>query len=108
MGLVGIGGTDRNGKLLNSILAQVGDEDEAVQRVAAIRLNLSDGGPNTEGVWGGGGGLLPLDGAVALLSPDAVVVILGLKELTPSKVVALDRPGLASEVLDTVSWGPGK
>ena len=108
MGLVGIGGTDRNGKLLNSILAQVGDEDEARQSIAAIGLNSSEGGPNTEGVGGGGGGLLPLDGAVALLCPDAVVVNLGLEELAPSKVVALDRPGLASEVLDTVSWGPGK
>ena len=104
--MVGIGGTDRNGKLLNSVLAQVGDEDEAIQSVAAIRLNRSDGGSNTEGVGGGGGGLLPLDGAVALLSPDAVLIGLGQQHLAASKVVTFDISCLAGKVLDTVCRSP--
>ena len=105
------GGTGRaDVELLDTVLAHVGDVDEGAycRGVAAIRINVGPNHPNTEGVRGGGGGLLPLDGAVALLCPDAVVVNLGLEELAPSKVVALDRPGLASEVLDTVSRGPGK
>ena len=104
-------GSNWIGDLLDTIRTQVRNEDESASSggVTAIGLNLSGGtGPHSEGVRGGGGGLLPLDGAVALLCPDAVVVNLGLEELAPSKVVALDRPRLASEVLDTVSWGPGK
>ena len=70
----------------------------------SLRLKLDT---DLEGVRGGGGGLLPLDGAVALLRPDAVVVDLGLEHLTPGEVVTLDRSGLASEPLDAVSGGPG-
>ena len=40
-----------------------------------------------EWVWGGGGGLLPLDGAVALLSPDTVGVVLGGEELAVAVAV---------------------
>ena len=61
-----------------------------------------------EWVRGGGGGLLPLDGAVALLRPDAVVVDLGLEHLTPGEVVTLDSACLACEPLDTVGGGSGK
>ena len=99
-----------NGQPPDAVLTHVGDVDEGPDSggVTPIRVNVGPDHPDTKGVRGGGGGHLPLDGAVALLSPDAVVVILGLKELTPSKVVTLDRPRLASEVLHTVSWGPGK
>ena len=94
--------------LLDAIGTQVGDEDEGTSSsgVTSIGLNLSCGtGPDTEGVRGGGGGLLPLDGAVALLCPDAVVVVLGLEQLGASKVVTLDSTCCASEPLDTVSGG---
>ena len=42
---------------------------------------------DSEGIWGGGGGLLPHDGAVALLSPDTVGVVLGLEELAVAVAV---------------------
>ena len=42
---------------------------------------------DSEGVWGGGGGLLPLDGAVSLLSPDTVGVVLGGEELAVAVAV---------------------
>ena len=70
-------GSNWIGDLLDTIGTQVGNEDEGASSggVTAIGLNLSGGtGPHSEGVRGGGGGLLPLDAAVALLSPDAVGV----------------------------------
>ena len=78
------------GKLLDAILTEVRNLDPGrVGRGAtAVGLDLSCGGnPNREGVRGGGGGLLPLDGAVALLCPDAVVVNLSLEELAALMVV---------------------
>ena len=87
-------GSNWVGNLLDAIGTQVGDENEGPgsRGVTTIGLDLSCGrGPDTEGVRGGGGGLLPLDGAVALLCPDAVVVDLRLEKLAPGKVVALDR-----------------
>ena len=87
-------GSNRIGDLLDAIRTQVRDEDEGTSStgITAIGLNLSCGtGAHSEGVRRGGGGLLPLDGAVTLLCPDAVVVDLGLEELAPSKVVTLDR-----------------
>ena len=91
MGLEGIGGTDRNGQFLDAVLTQVRNEDKASQSITAIRLNGGQGCPDIKGVRRGGRGLLPLNGAVTLLCPDAVVVDLGLEELAPSKVVTLDR-----------------
>ena len=69
----------RHWELLCAVLTEVGYHDESSigGGVTAIGLYRSGGtGPDGEGVRGGGGGLLPLDGAVALLCPDAVVVVL--------------------------------
>ena len=60
-------------------------------------------GVDLEGVWGCGGVLLPADLAVALGSPDAVLVVLALQLL--AEVVVLDGVGDPSEVLDTVCGG---
>ena len=46
--------------------------------------------------------MFPLDGAVSLLSSDAVGVALTFQKLTSSMVVALDTASGASKVLDTV------
>ena len=86
-------GSNWVGNLLDTIRTQVGDEDEgpSSRGVTSIGLNLSGGrSPDSEGVRGSGGRLLPLDGAVALLCPDAVVVDLRLEKLAAGKVVALD------------------
>ena len=56
-----------------------------------------------EGVWCCGRVLLPADLAVALGSPDAVLVVLALQLL--AEVVVLDGVGDPSEVLDTVCGG---
>ena len=93
LGLVTLG-SNWVGNLLDTIGTQVGDEDEgpSSRGVTSIGLDLSCGrSPDAEGVRRGGGGLLPLDGAVALLCPDAVVVDLRLEKLAPGKVVTLDR-----------------
>ena len=108
LGLVTLG-SNWVGNLLDAIGTQVGDEDEGPgsRGVTTIGLDLSCGrGPDTEGVRGGGGGLLPLDGAVALLCPDAVGVDLRLQKLTASKVVTFDRSSFSSEILDTVCRSP--
>ena len=86
-------GSNWIGDLLDAIGTQVRNEDEGASSggVTAIGLNLSGGtGPHSEGVRGGGGGHLPLDGAVALLSPDAVLIGLGQQHLAASKIVAFD------------------
>jgi len=57
-----------------------------------------------EGVWSGAGALLPLDPAVALVGPHAVLVVLILEHLV-AIVVVLDGVGYPSEVLDTVRGG---
>ncbi len=83
-------GSNWVGDLLDAIGTQVGDENEGPSSsgVTTVGLDLSGGGgPDSEGVRGGGGGLLPLDGAVALLCPDAVVVNLSLEHLTALMVV---------------------
>ena len=46
--------------------------------------------------------MFPLNGAVSLLSSDAVGVALTFQKLTSSMVVALDTASSASEILDTV------
>ncbi len=102
-------GSNWVGDLLDAIGTQVGDEDEGTSSsgVTAVGLDLSGGGgPNSEGVRGGGGGLLPLDGAVALLCPDAVGVDLRLQELASTKIVTFDRSSFSSEILDTVCGSP--
>ena len=60
-----------------------------------------------EGIRGGGRRLLPLDGTVALLCPHTIVVDLSLEKLAALKVVRLDRSRCSSEILNTVSRGPG-
>ena len=103
-------GSNWIGDLLDTIGTQVRNEDESASSggVTAIGLNLSGGtGPNTEGVRGGGGGNLPLDCAVALLSSDAVLIGLGQQHLAASKVVTFDISCLAGKVLDTVCRSPG-
>ena len=110
LGLVALG-SNRIGDLLDAIRTQVRDEDEGTSStgITAIGLNLSCGtGAHSEGVRRGGGGLLPLNGAVASLCPDAVGVNLRLQKLTSSKVVTLDSSRLSSEILDTVCWGPAE
>ena len=95
-------------ELLDAVRTQVRDEDEGTSSrgVTAIGLNLSGGtGAHSEGVRGGCGGLLPLNGAVTRLCPDAVGVNLRLQKLASSKVVTLDTSRFSSEILDTVSWG---
>ena len=93
----------------NTVRAEVGDGN-----VGGVAQNCGSRGANTiganhadtvqtEGVWRGGGGFLPLDGAVSLLRPDAVVVPLPRQNLAASVVVALHTAGDSSEVLDTVS-----
>ena len=98
-----------NGESPDAVLAHVGDVDEGPDSggVTTIRVNVGPNHPDTEGVRGGGGGHLPLDGAVALLSPDAVLIGLGQQHLAASKVVTFDISCLASKVLDTVCWSPG-
>ena len=98
-------GSNWIGDLLDTIRTQVRNEDESASSggVTAIGLNLGGGTcPHSEGVRGGGGGLLPLDAAVALLCPDAVGVDLRLQKLASSKVITFDSSRLTSEVLDTV------
>ena len=98
----------RHWELLGAVLTEVGDHDEGPisSGVTAIGLDLSGGiDPDGEGVRRGCGGLLPLNGAVARLCPDAVGVNLRLQKLASSKVVTLDSSRFSSEILDTVSWG---
>ena len=87
------GGTGRaDVELLDTVLAHVGDVDEGAycRGVAAIRINVGPNHPNTEGVRGGGGGHLPLDGAHPQLGPDAVLICLRQQHLAASKIVAFD------------------
>ena len=76
--------------------------------ITAIRLNSSYSRPNTKGVRGGGRWLLPLDAAVSLLCPDAVVVVLWLEQLGASKIIAFYSSCSSSKPLDTVSGGSEK
>ena len=91
----------------DTVGAEVGDGDvgsvaqEGGGRGLTIGARHSDT-VQAEGVWRGGGGLLPLDAAVALLCPDAVGVDLRLQKLASSKVITFDSSRFTSEVLDTV------
>ena len=102
-----MGGSDGNWDGEDAVGAEVGDCDvggvaqEGGGRGLPIGARYSDA-VQAEGVWRGGGGLLPLDGAVSLLSSDAVVVPLPRQNLAASVVVALHTAGHAGEVLDTV------
>ena len=102
-----MGGSDGNWDGEDAVGAEVGDGDvggvaqEGGGRGLTIGASHSDT-VQAEGVWRGGGGLLPLDGAVSLLSPDAVVVPLPRQNLTTSEVIALHSASGASEVLHTV------
>ena len=102
-----MGGTNGNWDGEDTVGAEVGDGDvgsvaqEGGGRGLTIGARYSDT-VQAEGVWRGGGGLLPLDGAVSLLCPDAVVVPLPRQNLATSEVVALHSASGASEVLDTV------
>ena len=81
-----------DGQPLDAVLAHVGDIDEGADSggVTPIGLSVRPHHPDTEGVRGGGGGHLPLDGAVALLCPDAVLIGLRQQHLAASKVVTFD------------------
>ena len=102
-----MGGTDGNWDGEDAVGAEVGDGDigsvaqEGGGRGLTIGASHSDT-VQAEGVWRGGGGLLPLDGAVTLLCSDAVVVPLPRQNLTTSEVIALHSASGASEVLHTV------
>ena len=102
-----MGGSNGNWDGEDAVGAEVGDGDvggvaqEGGGRGLTIGARYSDT-VQAEGVWRGGGGLLPLDGAVSLLCSDAVVVPLTCQNLTTSEVVALHSASGASEVLDTV------
>ena len=102
-----MGGSDGNWDGENAVGAEVGDGDvgsvaqEGGGRGLTISARYSDT-VQAEGVWRGGGGLLPLDGAVTLLRSDAVVVPLPSQNLTTSEVIALHSASGASEVLHTV------
>ena len=108
--LEGLGRSDGNWDGEDAVGAEVGDGDvgrvaqEGGGRGLPIGARYSDT-VQAEGVWRGGGGLLPLDGAVPLLRSDAVVVPLPRQNLTASVVVALHTASGASEVLNTVSGG---
>ena len=82
---------DADVELLDAVLAHVWDVDEGTDSggVTPIRINVGPHNPDTEGVRGGGGGHLPLDGAHPQLSPDAVDIILRKQNLASSEVVAL-------------------
>ena len=105
-----MGGTDGNWDGEDAVGAQVGDGDvgrvaqEGGGRGLPIGASHSDT-VQAEGVWRGGGGLLPHDTTVSLLSPDAVGVVLSLQKLTVA--VAVDGPRDPSEELSTVCRGPG-
>ena len=73
-------------------------------------LALSRGGSvaEAEAVRGCSGGGVPLDAAVALLLPDAGLVVLGGEQDPRPEPVALDVALHPHEVLDTVSGGPGQ
>ena len=104
-----MGGSDGNWDGEDAIGAEVGDGDvgsvaqEGGGRGLPIGASHSDT-VQAEGVWRGGGGLLPLNGTVAGLSPDTVGVVQFVEELTIA--VALNIPGHSSEVLSTVCRGP--
>ena len=96
-------------ELLGAVLTEVGDHDEGPisSGVTAIGLDLSGGiDPDGEGVRRGCGGLLPLNGTVALLCPHTVVVDLSLKKLAALKVVGLDTSSGSREILNTVCRSP--
>ena len=107
-----MGRSDGNWDGEDAVGAQVGDGDvgrvaqEGGGRGLPIGASHSDT-VQAEGVWRGGGGLLPLDGAVPLLRSDAVVVPLPRQNLAASVVVALHTAGGASEVLDAVCRSSG-
>ena len=86
-------GSHRHWELLCAVLTEVGYHDESAigGGVTAIGLYRSGGtGPDGEGVRGGGGGHLPLDGAHPQLGPDAVLICLRQQHLAASKIVAFD------------------
>ena len=58
-----------------------------------------------ERVWRGCRRLLPQNSTVASLCTNAVGVVLAVKELATSKIVALDISGCSGEVLGAVCWG---
>ena len=111
LSLISIGGTDRNGELLNTILTHVWNKDEGTSSgsITAIGLNLScRTGTHSKGVRRGCGWLLPLDGAIASLCSDAVCINLRLQKLTTPKIVTFDCSSFSSEILYAVCWSPIK
>ena len=108
VGLVGLH-SQRDRDSGDPVHAQVGDGHKAGGAECGGGGSSSccrgGGAKDPEGVWRGGGGLLPHDTTVSLLSPDAVCVVLSLQKLTVA--VAVDGPRDPSEELSTVCRGPG-
>jgi len=111
LGLVGLdAGLD--GDLGDAVLGQTGDEDKLSTECGSSTAGSSscpDSGRRRDSelkwIWRRGGGFLPLDGAVASLGSDAVLVGQRLEQLASSKVVAFHVSSLSSKVLGAVSWG---